>query len=150
MEINSFVQKIIVNQDFRFNVSIVNFYEVYKILINMLTVNNNKTLTEGLIKILKMMIPFTPHIAHECLEKHNCKNKNNWPEIDLGNLTNEIKIAVQINGKTRDIITIKKNLGESEIVKLVQEKSKAKKFLENKKVFKTIFVKNKIINYIIK
>ena len=152
MEINSFVQKIDSSiQDFRFNVSIANFYEVYKIFNKYVELQiSNKTLTEGLIKILKMMIPFTPHIAHECLEKHNCKNKNNWPEIDLGNLTNEIKIAVQINGKTRDIITIKKNLGESEIVKLVQEKSKAKKFLENKKVFKTIFVKNKIINYIIK
>ena len=152
MEINSFVQKIDSSiQDFRFNVSIANFYEVYKIFNKYVELQiSNKTLAEGLIKILKMMIPFTPHIAHECLEKHNCKNKNNWPEIDLGNLTNEIKMAVQINGKTRDIITIKKNLGESEIVKLVQEKSKAKKFLENKKVFKTIFVKNKIINYIIK
>ena len=56
-----------------------------------------------LTKIMKLMIPFTPHIAYECLEKLKCKNKNKWPEIKK-NLQNEIKFAVQINGKTRDII----------------------------------------------
>ena len=62
----------------------------------------------------------------------------------------EIKFAVQVNGKTRDIITIKKNLIQNQIEQIIKEESKANKFLENKKIIKTIFVRNKIINYIIK
>ena len=62
----------------------------------------------------------------------------------------EIKIAVQINGKTRDIIIVKKNLNEKDVNKYILKDSKAKKYLEKNNILKTIFVKNKIINYILK
>ena len=54
------------------------------------------------------MIPFTPHLAFESLELMNCKTVNIWPKIDKKNISNNVKLAVQINGKTRDIINIKK------------------------------------------
>ena len=41
-----------------------------------------------------------------------------------------------------------KDQSEKEIKKIILENSKAKKYVENKKIIKTIFVKNKIINYI--
>ena len=95
------------------------------------------------------MIPFTPHIALECLEKLKCKDVNNWPEIKTD--TNEkIKFAIQVNGKTRDIVTIKRKMNKDEINKIINHSSKAKKFIENKKILKTIFVEDKILNYIIK
>ena len=62
----------------------------------------------------------------------------------------QVKFAIQINGKTRDVITIKKNTEKDEVNKFVLSNSKANKFLLDKKIFKTIFVKDKIINYIIK
>ena len=101
--------------------------------------------------MMKMMIPFTPHLAHECLELLNCKTISEWPKIDSkDNVLEKIKIAVQINGKTRDILTVQKDLVESEINKIILVDSKAKKYLGDKKTLKkTIFVKNKIINYII-
>ena len=40
-------------------------------------------------------------------------------------------------------------MSEKETHKLIIGESKAKKYIENKKINKTIFVKNKIINYII-
>ena len=58
-------------------------------------------------------------------------------------------MAVQVNGKTRDIISVSSDLAENEIDKLAINSSKAKKFLNDKKINKIIFVKNKIINYII-
>ena len=96
------------------------------------------------------MIPFTPHLSYESLELLECKSFNNWPQIDKKNLIEEIKLPVQINGKTRDVISIKKDLSEDEINKIVINNTKTKKYIESKKIFKTIFVKNKIINYIIK
>ena len=62
----------------------------------------------------------------------------------------DINFAVQVNGRTRDIITINRDLSQKEIEKKIEEKSKAMKFIGNKKIFKIIFIKNKIINYIVK
>ena len=61
-----------------------------------------------------------------------------------------IKFAIQVNGKTRDIIEVKKGLNEETINSIVVEVSKANKFIKDNKILKKIFVKDKIINYIIK
>ena len=98
---------------------------------------------------MKLMIPFTPHLAYECLDLFNCKDINQWPDFDKKRLLNDIKLAVQVNGKTRDIITIKKDLLENKISNIVLKESKAKKHILDKKIVKTIFVRNKIINYIV-
>ena len=78
-----------------------------------------------------------------------CKNSNKWPEIDKNKLRDEIKLAIQVNGKTRDIIVIKKDLDEKRINEIVYTQSKAKKYIDKNKIIKTIFVKNRIINYIV-
>ena len=99
---------------------------------------------------MKLMIPFTPHLAHECLSNLNCKEVTKWPKISKKILENiKINMVIQVNGKTRDVLNIRKELSEIEINKLVMKSSKANKHLMNKKIIKTIFIKNKIINYII-
>ena len=100
-------------------------------------------------KVMKLMIPFTPHLAYESLEFLKCKNINQWPKIEKDNIFKQVKFAVQINGKTRDILEIEKDLNEDEVTKVVLNVSKANKYLQNKKIIKTIFINNKIINYII-
>jgi len=80
-----------------------------------------------------------------------CKNVNIWPSINKQALQNlEISLVIQINGKTRDVMKIKKDLNENEINNLVKNSSKANKYLIDKNIFKIIYVKNKIINYLIK
>ncbi len=151
-EADNFVNKIdnSINK-FRFNVSIALFYEMYNFIKkNLESQVSKKILQTNIIKLMKLMLPFTPHLANECLELQNCKTVNKWPKINTGNIVEEIKLAVQINGKTRDIITTKKDLLESKVNEIIHNNSKAKKYLENKKIIKTIFIKNKIINYIVK
>ena len=112
---------------------------------------NNKVLVECLIKIMKLMIPFTPHLANECLSNLKCKEVNKWPKINDQILENtKINMVVQVNGKTRDVLNIDKNLSEKELNKLIKDSSKANKHMVDKKIIKTIFIKNKIINYIVK
>ena len=150
-KIHNYIYKIDTSiNNFRLNVSIAHFYEVYKILKDYLENEiSNSTYKDCLTKIMKLMIPFTPHLAHECLELMKCKKINMWPEISKNNLLEEVKLAVQVNGKTRDIINVKKDTNEKEINKLIIKNSKASKYLIDKKVAKVIFVKNKIINFII-
>ena len=150
LQINEYINKIDKSiNEFRFNVSVALFYEVYKILRYYIDKKiNYKILKENMVKIMKQMTPFIPHLANECLELMSCKDTHMWPKIEKNNLEN-IKIAVQINGKTRDIMTVKENIDQKEIAGLILKNSKAKKYIEGKKITKTIFVKNKIINYII-
>ncbi len=136
--------------DFKLNVSIALFYESYKILSGHLDAKiDNRSLVNNVTKIMKLMIPFVPHLANECLEMHKCDTRDKWPLIKK-NVSTDIKFAVQINGKTRDIITIPRDLSEKLISLKIEKESKASRYIENKKILKTIFVKNKIINYIIK
>ena len=109
---------------------------------------SNKMIKQSIIQLMKQMIPFVPHLAHECLVLMGCKEIDKWPKINK-NQFNSIKLAVQINGKTRDIMTVQSDLNEKEINKKVLKDSKANKYIKDRQIKKTIFIKNKIINYII-
>ena len=150
-EINNYVNKIDENiKNFRLNVAIANFYQLYKIFNENLDKEiDNKTIFDQIKKMMKILIPFTPHLAHECLEQLKCKEYDKWPEVSKDNISEEIKMAIQVNGKTRDIVEVVKDLSQKDLEKFVKQKSKANKYLTDKNVKKIIFVENKIINYII-
>ena len=149
-KINSFIRKINNSiNEFRFNVSIASFYEAYRYFSNNLASEiSNKSLRENIININKLMMPFTPHLSHESLEFLGCKKFDTWPKVET-KITEEVDFAVQINGKTRDIIRIMGEMDEKTLHKKIMLESKAKKYILDKKIIRTIFVKNKIINYII-
>tara|TARA_X000001036_G_scaffold419702_1_gene439808 strand:- start:1819 stop:4329 length:2511 start_codon:yes stop_codon:yes gene_type:complete len=149
-EIDNFVNKVSSSIDnFRFNVCIANFYQIYNYIKNNIDIEiGNTSLKINMTKVMKLMIPFTPHLAYECLELLDCKTTHNWPDFQQ-NKAEMIKLAIQINGKTRDIIKINIDSTEKDINSVVHTVSKAKKYIEGQKIRKVIFVKNRIINYII-
>ena len=51
-------------------------------------------------------------------------------------------------GTSTNIISINKDLSEKDVDKITRKSSKASKYIVDKKIVKTIFIKNKIINYI--
>ncbi len=121
-------------KNFRFNVSIAHFYEMFSFIRDNLDEKlSNEIINRNVIKMMKLMIPFTPHLAHECLELLNCKNFNDWPNIDKKNILDEISLAVQVNGKTKDVINIKKDMDEKSITEFISQSSKAKKLINQKK-----------------
>ena len=135
-------------EDFKFNVSIANFYEIYNIFNKNLKLEiSNDCLINNITKIMKIMIPFTPYLAFECLEMLKCKDKFNWPKISE-DVSAFVKMAVQVDGKTRDILEIKKDLDEKDVNEIILKDSKAKKFIKDNKITKTIFIRNRIVNYI--
>ena len=50
--------------------------------------------------------------------------------------------------KKRGVIECKKNISENDIIIIIKEDEGLKKYFENKKIIKNIYVKNKIINFI--
>ena len=148
---NTLINKVSISlENFSYNVLIANLYETYNFLVkNIDLIFNNKIILENYKKILIIFSPVMPHIISECLEDIKV-NKIMWPEIDKNLVGSDIiKIVVQINGKKRDLLTLEKELLEEEIVDKVLKNEKSSKYLENKKIKKTIYVKNKLINIII-
>ena len=75
-----------------------------------------------------------------------------WPVFkDKYLMEDEAVIVIQINGKVRDSIRIKKQ--EAEIKETVEQKSllneKVKKYLDGKKIIKTIYVPGKVLNFVV-
>ncbi len=150
---NSYVLKItnLIN-NFHLNVVVANVYEIYNLINSILAKEiSNACLKRNFINLMKILIPFTPHLAHECLEQLGEKDVDNWPKINKKLITaQKIKIAIQINGKTKEIIEVKENLSEKDLVIESKKNAKIKKNLVDKKIIRTIYVKNRIINYLIK
>ena len=102
---------------------------------------------------LKILAPFAPHIAEELWQMLGYKDsilKEKWPEYDKKLIKEEaFYLVVQINGKLRDTIGTPLGISEKEAKKLALESEKIQKWLENKKIKKTIFVKDKLINFVV-
>tara|TARA_B100000941_G_scaffold215718_1_gene158760 strand:+ start:13611 stop:16139 length:2529 start_codon:yes stop_codon:yes gene_type:complete len=153
LKMNSYLNKITkLIEDFNLNVVVANVYEIYSLFNSHLKENvSDKCFNDNLIKLMKILIPFTPHLAYECLEFLGAKEIKKWPIIDTSLIQKEkVKMAVQINGKTRDVFEVNKSMNEADVVKLCKSNLKIKSKIENVNIIKIIFVQDKIINFIIK
>jgi len=152
LETNSYIRKITnYIENFNLNVAIANAYTIYNFFNRSLIGNiSNKCLKNNFIQFLKTLTPFIPHIACECLELQTQSDEHSsWPIVNKNiKIQEKVKIAIQINGKTKQIIEIDKDLNEKEIYNKFKNE-KVYQQLNNKKIKKTIFVKNRIINYLI-
>ena len=112
---------------------------------------DGKDLLENYKKILHIMMPLIPHFSSECLEDLKTSYKPEWPTVNKEFLKiDEIEIVIQINGKKRSTIQSTKNINEKTLIQLMKKNEKINKFIENKKIVRTIYVKNRLINLIIK
>ena len=98
-----------------------------------------------------MLLPILPHISSECLEDIECKEEINWPLVNQKYLTKDnAKIVIQINGKKRSLIEVIIDENEKNILNIIKNDEKLNKFLKNKIIVKTIYIKNKLLNIITK
>jgi leucyl-tRNA synthetase len=139
-------------EKFRYNVIVANLHETY----NFLNKEIEKELHKGdLLKnyelILRTINPILPHLISECLEEIKSKNSSIWPTAELKHLEkNDVYIVIQINGKKRSLINIKKDVDEETLTNELKKDPKIIKYLENGNIIRSIFVKNKLINLIVK
>ena len=138
-------------ENFQYNVVIANMHEIYNIF-NQHIVDgrtSNQTLKNEWEKIIMLLLPLTPHLAHECCKKIN--KKLYWPKYDPKLLEEEnCKIVVQVDGRKRGILETPINTEEKTIVKKSKQISNVLKHVENSIIIKNIYIKNKLINFITK
>ena len=152
--------KIIINEvaknieAFQFNKSVAKIYEFVNILNDALLKNklSKENFKWSLEKLSIILQPFVPHISEEIWSSLGnqtlCINEA-WPLEDVIRKS-EIKIAVQINGKTKEIIEIDDRFSKEKVLEIVKLNYKIKKNLLGKNVVREIYVPGKIVNLVIK
>ena len=149
---NQIINKInIALEGFRYNLIIAYFHEAYAFFKN---ISSKQIHFENLIlsfkKILITMMPVIPHLANECLKSLDLNKNISWPEINEKYIVEDkIKIVIQVNGKKRNIVIVDKDIEEKDIKDLIIKQKLIEKYTNNKEINKTIYVKNRLINYII-
>ncbi len=104
--------------------------------------------------LLKLLAPFAPHITEEIWQNNNFGEQSitlcPWPIYNEEKLsTDEIIIIIQINGKMRDKVQVKKGLAEDELLFVVKNLPKIKNTLVGKVVTKEIIVKDRLVNFVV-
>jgi len=156
-EISKFTNQLIdrINKNlekFNYNVIIASIYSTYNFFNQKINEPiNSDLLFENYKKILSILSPIIPHYASECLEDLKIDHLVKWPIIEKQFLVSEdINIIIQINGKKRSIVNCKKGITEEALMKTIKEDVKINKYLNNKQKVKSIFIKDKLLNLIIK
>tara|TARA_B100001121_G_scaffold228266_1_gene201584 strand:- start:3761 stop:6307 length:2547 start_codon:yes stop_codon:yes gene_type:complete len=138
-------------EKFRYNVIIAVFHEIYSFYNKLLDKNiNYSNLESNFVKILTVMMPVIPHLVSECLSILNKQDKLEWPSVNLKYLEKDnIEIVIQVNGKKRSMIMADNNISEPVLVEKIKEMKLIDKYLESKKIVKIIYVKDRLINFIV-
>ena len=149
---NQMIYKITRNlENFHYNVIIANLHEVYNYLSkNLKKIKSKENLLTNYEKILKIVSPILPHLANECLDELNIKERDQWPKVNEKFLKKEsYNVVIQINGKKRDLMNFNKDINEKDLLLEIKNNVKINKFLKDKEIKKSIYIKNKLINLIV-
>lgn len=102
---------------------------------------------------LKLLAPFAPHLAEELWSQSGQKNSIHlakWPEYDESKLKSDtISLVVQINGKTREFLTVSTGLSEKEAVKMALANTKVQKWVGDEVPKKIIYIPNRLLNLVV-
>lgn len=108
---------------------------------------DRKTLETAII----LLAPFAPHICEELWEDLGHKEtvfNEKWPTFDKSLMEVDImEIAIQVNGKTKKVLEVAKNIDKDSLLALAKEEVKDK---INGTIMKEIYVPNKIVNLVVK
>ena len=115
----------------------------------------DKGVTRGDMKpLLLLLSPFAPHICEEMWERLGFKGQcslQKWPEYDESKtVESEKTIAVQVNGKLRATVTVPTDAEDAAVIAAACAEPKIAKMMEGMTLVKSIVVKNKLVNLILK
>jgi leucyl-tRNA synthetase len=133
--------------DWKFNTAVAAFMEFYNKY-------NDKIFTKDQIeRLITISTPIMPHLAEElwCITGHKGSvTENEWPEVDKEMLVEDvIEIPIQINGKVRDRVEIKKGMTEDQVKEIVLSKERIKELLKDRSIKRFVYIDNKIVNIVV-
>ena len=142
--------------NFHFNTAIAAIMELLNELTtfkqNVLDINaksseSDKIFKESMESIILMISPFSPHVSEELWKE---MGEEGYIFNEKLTISNEVTIAVQVNGKLRGTLVTKLDSTENEVFEKALQISNVSQFIEGKEIVKKILVKNKLLNIVVK
>jgi len=144
----------------RFNRGVAQIYELTNGLVKFAatleaapTANGAAALREAVEMLVQVITPMMPHLGESCwalLGKAGMVTDAGWPEIDSALLVDSsVVIAVQVNGKRRDEITLPIGAAREHIEREVLSLDAIARMLDGKAPKKIIIVPDRIVNVVI-
>ncbi len=138
--------------NFQYNVAVASLREFANYFFTIKPKDNN-TLHEALSKWVIMISPLAPHLAEELWQLLGYKSlvsMQKWPKYKNKFLTKEnTNLIVQINGKKKLVINLKKGLTKEQTERIVLENSAIIKIIKNNNYKKIIIVPDRVVNLVI-
>jgi leucyl-tRNA synthetase len=139
----------------RFNVAVAQIYELANKLQAAATAGGEGiawAIREATELLVQMVAPFMPHLAEECwarLGYHTLIADQPWPEAEPALLVDDrITIAVQVNGKRRDELTVARTASKADIEAAALQLDSVVRALEGRAVTRVIVVPQRIVNVV--
>ena len=141
----------------RFNRAIARIYELSNAIGHALQISEksdglNAALHEAGSFLVLVMAPMMPHLAEESWKILGHKSAiidSNWPVVEKALVAvDEVTIAVQINGKRRDEMTVGKGLDRGAIEAKALSLDSVIRQIEGKTIKKVIVVPDRIVNIV--
>ncbi len=133
---------------------LVNNLYAFNIKISELSQERKAVIKEAIETTIKLLNPIAPHFCEELW--HEIGNSESiylepWPKYSIEDLKeDEITVVVQINGKLRDKIKVLSDISEADIREKIIELPKVKKWINDRKIVKIIYVAGKLVNIVVK
>ena len=110
-------------------------------------------LKEAVEALVRMLSPFTPHMAEELWELLGHKDgivTVGWPEFDEAVAkADEIVVPVQVNGKLRGRVTVPAEISEDELRERALADPHVRPHLEGKAIKKVVIARGKLVSIVV-
>ena len=146
-------------QKLRFNSAVAQVYELANTLSASLQAAGAQpkddvrfALREAAEAFARVSAPMVPHLAEECwalLGHKTLVAEEPWPEADQALLTEDtVTIAVQVNGRRRDELTIARDASKEDIEAAALKLENVERAIEGRKIKKVVVVPWRIVNVV--
>lgn len=110
-------------------------------------------LAEAVRLLAAMIAPVAPHVAEEIAEAYGAETSlldRGWPTPEPELLVEDRRrYVIQVNGKLRGEVEVPADAGEAEVREAAEKDEKIRAHLEGKTVRKVVFVKDRLMNFVV-
>lgn len=113
---------------------------------------SRQAVREAITTLAHLLFPFAPHLAAEIYWTFTGKRvwEQPWPTADPAMLASDnVEVQVQLNGKTRSIITVPAGMEEAALREAAEANARVAAHLAGAKVWRVVIVPDKLVNFVV-
>ena len=142
-------------EKFQMNVAIAKVFELVNAIskFEILKKNDEYAVSQSLKILIRIIEPMVPHLAEECWKQTKSTNSllsEPWPKVnELYLINDEVTVVVQINGKRRGEVLVKKDSPEEDVYDALKKVANINNAISGKNILKSVYVQNRILNIVL-